>query len=166
MPELQLCSACGLFVCAVWEGESLAFWALSCNITVETVSSVCCNWDPSEMEKIQSVTRLYSYWWCVSSWDQVQGFTLQAPWLWPLGTESAEGKRFPGERMALHGAPPDPWVCHFKALRTKISDNQVTCRELFFTCKWYCSQGAKTFLKFMLGTARWKRSYVFTTGGD
>lgn len=166
MQELQLCSACGLFVSAAWEGESLAFWAVSYNITVERVSSVRCNWDPLEMEKIQSVTRIYSYWWCVFSWHQHQGFTLQVPWLWSLGTGSAEGKCFPAERVALLGAPPDPWVCHLEALRSKMSDNQVKCREVFFTCKWHCSQEARTFLKFMLGMAWWKCSYVFITGGD
>lgn len=166
MPELQLCSSCGLFVSAVWEGESLAFWAVSRNIAVKRMYSVCGNWDPLEMEKIQSVTRIYSYWWCVFSWHQHQGFTLQVPWLRSLGTESAEGKRLPAERVALLGAPPDPWVCHLEALRSKMSDNQVKCRELFFTYKWHRSQGAKTFLKFMLGTAWWKCSYVFITGGE
>lgn len=139
-----------------------------CPVTlgVETVSSVCCNWDPSEMEKIQSVTRVDSYWWCVFSRHQDQGFTLQVPWLWSLGAGSTEGRHFAGERVALLGAPPDPWVCHIKALKSKLGDNQVKCRELSFPCKWYCSQGAKAFLKFMLGRAWWKWRYVFITGGE
>lgn len=163
--ELQLCSVCGLFASAVLRVRVWLFEPCPVTLIAETVSSVCCNWDPSEIEKIQSVSRIYSYWWCVFSWHQDQGFTLQVPWLRSLGIGSAEGRCLPGERVALLGAHPDPWVCHLKALRSKMSDDQVKCREPFFTYKWHCAQGAKTFLKFMLGTAWWKCRYVFITGG-
>lgn len=160
MPELQLCSACGLFAVQCKTVRVWPFGLCPVTLPVETVSSVCYNWDPLEMQKIPFVYRC-----CVFSWNWHQVFTLQVPWLQLLGTESAEGKCFPGERVTLLGAPPDPWFCHVEALRSKMNDNQVKCKDLFFTCKWHCSQGAKTFLKFMLGTAWWKCRYVFITGG-